>query len=392
MNTAKTTAARTLKKGALRRSSDGARLTPTLLACLAWSVAAATTVVLTPGVRDHGAVALSVLALGLLASGVSLALAARRLERDFAAVSGAIASRRPASSRPQVRFRSAQACVAAAALVADDAGARATALSEAAVALGAGLDGLAKAGMSVAIRSDGVSGRAEEVAAAAGRVSSTVQSVSSATVQMSSAITEIAESASKASRVAQTATDVAQVGITNVARLAASSEEISKVVKLITSIAEQTNLLALNATIEAARAGESGKGFAVVAGEVKELARSTAEATDGIGRQVEAILADVATTESAITRVTGVIAQISEYQATIAAAVEEQSATTRAIADGVAEAAAASDEIAETITDVATATREAAVLLGKVQESGAIVGRSFGELNHQLVELTGSAR
>ncbi len=60
-------------------------------------------------------------------------------------------------------------------------------------------------------------------------------------------------------------------------------ERIGKVAKQIDAIARQTNLLALNATIEAARAGEAGRGFAVVAGEVKALARQTAEATAEIG-------------------------------------------------------------------------------------------------------------
>src|SRR4029453_8335354 len=99
------------------------------------------------------------------------------------------------------------------------------------------------------------------------------------------------------------------------------------VIKVITAIAEQTNLLALNATIEAARAGEMGKGFAVAASGVKALAQETARATEDISQRVQAIQGDPGGAVLAIEEISQVIARISDFQTTIASAVEEQTAT-----------------------------------------------------------------
>jgi methyl-accepting chemotaxis protein len=111
------------------------------------------------------------------------------------------------------------------------------------------------------------------------------------------------------------------------------------VVRLITAIAEQTNLLALNATIEAARAGDMGKGFAVVAGEVKDLARQTAQATEQITARIAAIQDSSTAAAAAIGEIANVITRIGDYTTTIASAVEEQPATTAEVSRNVTEAA-----------------------------------------------------
>ncbi len=216
---------------------------------------------------------------------------------------------------------------------------------------------------------------------AAREISAAVQGASAGAEQMGASIREISESASGAVRVADDAVQASAAAQATVAALADSSTEIGSVVKLITAVAEQTNLLALNATIEAARAGDAGKGFAVVAGEVKELASETARASADITRRVEAIQADSVAAAEAIRSIDEVIRRISDYQSSIAGAVEEQTATTAEMGRSVDVAAEGAGGIAASIEVVAHSSARTAD--GVVQAQRAVV-----ELTSVAAELT----
>ncbi|GAB2607037.1 chemotaxis protein [Paractinoplanes abujensis] len=216
--------------------------------------------------------------------------------------------------------------------------------------------------------------QADRVAGTAGGVSGNVQTVAAGTEQMGASISEISRNAADAAGVAAGAVSAARDTSATINRLGDSSAEIGSVIGTIQAIAAQTNLLALNATIEAARAGELGKGFAVVASEVKDLAQETARATEEISQRIVAIQNDTGEAVAAIDGISQIIQQISDYQTTIASAVEEQSATTTEMNRGVTEAADGANDIARGISAVAQSTAAS-------RESVAEATRAAGEVN-----------
>lgn len=208
---------------------------------------------------------------------------------------------------------------------------------------------------SAATRTSEQSKTAAEVA---NDVAAGVQIVATNVEEMVASIKEISKSANESSQMSKSTLRMAQDSNVTVTKLGTSSREIGDVIKVISSIAQQTNLLALNATIEAARAGEAGKGFAVVANEVKELAKQTAKATDDITNKISAIQSDSTRAVTAIGDISGAMEKLNSIAGVIAAAVEEQTATTNEISRVVVQSKKGVESIANTIQEVSSAASE----------------------------------
>ena len=168
-------------------------------------------------------------------------------------------------------------------------------------------EGLTRVVDAVQTRAQGVASASAQIAQGNLELASRTESSASALEQTAAAMEELgstvaqnadhAQSADSLTRAAQQVVteggDAVRQVVSTMQGIDASSKKIADIIGVIDAIAFQTNILALNAAVEAARAGDNGRGFAVVAGEVRLLARRSAEAAKEIKELISRSVSEI---------------------------------------------------------------------------------------------------
>lgn len=228
--------------------------------------------------------------------------------------------------------------------------------------------GLGNSAASVHATTQTSKAQASQIASSAEGAADQIAQVAETSAELNHSIAEIANRLETSRERSQKGAEDAEGAMVTVRSLVERADAIHRVIELINAIADQTNLLALNATIEAARAGEAGKGFAVVASEVKSLAEQTAKATEEISGQIAGIQESSNGAADGLGNIHGVIGQINETLAELAAVIDQQSNATGHIAAGIDGASTNAKDVSSQLGDVVDAVDKIEREMGSVED------------------------
>jgi methyl-accepting chemotaxis protein len=201
---------------------------------------------------------------------------------------------------------------------------------------------LSSGSQQIASASTQVSSSSQSLAQGSSEQAASLEETSASTEEITSMTRKNAENSRSAASVMTTVDQHVRQGnqtleqmVVSMHEITASSDKISKIIKVIDEIAFQTNILALNAAVEAARAGEAGMGFAVVADEVRNLAQRSAQAAKDTAALIEESIAKSNEGSSKLQQVTEVIRAITESSAQVKTLVDEVNVGSQEQARGI---------------------------------------------------------